>query len=767
MSSTKEFIRHSLIKPDTIEQRLYQLDLAGRSLSASTLVVLPTGLGKTIVALLAIASRLEKFGGKVLMLSPTKPLVDQHTAFFKKALMIPPERILSFTGSVSPENRAALWEEAEIIVSTPQVIENDLLARRIDLSNVSHITFDEAHRAVGNYAYTYIAEKYFENAANPLCLAITASPGSDDEKIEEVCTNLHIEAVAVKTENDRDVKPYIHKKEIEWVHVNLPEPMNMLKGYLEKVLDDRFNKLTELGVNLPYRSKTSKKDLLTLQKKFQSRLRGDPDPAIYNVLSILAEIMKVSHAVEITETQGIEALRKYASRLESEAYSKSGSKASKRLAEDLYMRQFYRQLDECNIEHPKLEIVKQIVTKELQDKPDSRVIVFTNYRDTAEMVTSGLSKIKGLDPIKFIGQSSRAKDKGLTQKKQIEIIDKFKAGDYNVLIATSVAEEGLDIPATDLVLFYEPVPSEIRSIQRKGRTGRKHQGKVIVLVTKGTRDEAYYWSCTSKEKRMQNNMKQLQEILPANADADICEYTTSGNNQADLSSFQSDENIPDQDAQTDDTTIQVIMDHRETRSNVARSLERMGIELSMERLEVGDYIVSDRTAIERKAAGDLVSSLLDRDLFRQIADLAKSFEKPILIIEGEGLFTTRRLNPNAIYGTLASIALDFNVSILYTRDEEDTASLIHIIAKREQIDEKRPVSAHGKKSSLNVSQQQEYIISSIPYIGPGAARNLLEHFGSIETIINADIETLQKVPLIGPKTASKIRDIIKKEYKGS
>ncbi len=763
MPSAKEFIRHSLIRPDTIEQRLYQLDLAGRSLSASTLVVLPTGLGKTIIALLAIASRLEKFGGKVLMLSPTKPLVDQHTAFFKKALTIPPERILSFTGSVSPENRADLWDAASVIVSTPQVIENDILARRIDLTEVSHITFDEAHRAVGNYAYTYIAEKYFETAANPLCLAITASPGSDDEKIEEVCTNLHIAAVAVKTENDRDVKPYIHKKEIQWVHVNLPEPMKVLKGSLDKVLDDRFNKLTELGVNLPYKAKTSKKELITLQKKFQARLRGDPDPSIYSALSILAEIMKVSHAVEITETQGIEALRKYVSRLESEAYSKSGSKASKRLAEDLYMRQFYRQLTECTIEHPKLEIVKQIVGKELQGKPDSRVIVFTNYRDTAEMVTRGLGEIEGISPVKFIGQSTRAKDKGLTQKKQIEIIEKFKAGEYNVLVATSVAEEGLDIPATDLVLFYEPVPSEIRSIQRKGRTGRKHQGKVIVLVTKGTRDEAYYWSCTSKEKRMQNNMKQLQEILPANGNTDICDYTTSGSDQTDLSSFE-----PDEDncaPEPEDETIQVIMDHRETRSTVARSLERMGVRLRLETLEVGDYIVSDRTAIERKAAEDLVNSLLDRDLFRQISDLAKTFDKPILIIEGEGLFTTRQLNPNAIYGTLASIALDFNISILYTRDAEDTASLIHIIAKREQTNEKRPVSAHGKKSSLNVSRQQEYIISSIPDIGPGAARNLLEHFGSIEAIVNADTEKLQQVPLIGPKTAAKIRDIIKKEYK--
>ena len=211
------YIKHPLILPDTVEQRLYQLDLAGRALSSSTLIVLPTGLGKTIVSLLVIAARMEKFGGRALVLSPTKPLVEQHAAFFKKVMKIPEEQVITFTGSVAPEKRAELWKTGKVIVSTPQVIENDVLTKRINLDDVCHITFDEAHRAVGNYAYTYIAEKYFENAKNPHCLGITASPGSTDEKISEVCEALHIRSVAVKTESDTDVRPYIHKKEIEWI----------------------------------------------------------------------------------------------------------------------------------------------------------------------------------------------------------------------------------------------------------------------------------------------------------------------------------------------------------------------------------------------------------------------------------------------------------------------------------------------------------------------------------------------------------------------
>ncbi|WP_340820281.1 DEAD/DEAH box helicase [Methanolobus sp. WCC4] len=753
-----EFIRHPLIKADAVEQRLYQLDLAGKALDTSTLVVLPTGLGKTIISLLVMASRLEKYDGKVMVLSPTKPLVEQHASFFRNVFNLPEEEVLTFTGSISPDKRAELWEQGKVIVSTPQVIENDILTKRISLEDVTHITFDEAHRAVGNYAYTYIAEKYFETAKNPLCLGITASPGSSDEKIAEVCQSLHIESVAVKTESDKDVLPYIHKKEIEWKRINLPDEMREIKNLLNKVLEDRYKKLTELGYPIYNQRYVSKKDLLGLQAKLQGQLRGGiPDPSVYSAISLLAEIMKVNHAVEITETQGLESLRMYMERLDNEAYSKSGSKASKRLAEDIYIRQASRRLKDCDIEHPKLEYVKRIVLEELEGKPHSRVIVFANYRDTAEMITKELSEVEGIRPVRFVGQASKYKDKGLTQKQQVEIIEQFKAGDYNVLVATSVAEEGLDIPSTDLVLFYEPIPSEIRSIQRKGRTGRKHEGRVVVLVTKGTRDEAYYWSSLSRERKMQSNMKELQAAMPAVKNSSITEE------------FASD--IPGEEQRTlfeygdNDSKIKIVVDQREIRSSVARTLDRNGMEIIVKTLEVGDYILSDRIAVERKETQDFVSSLIEQKLFEQIANLSRAYEKPVLIIEGDSLFNCRGMNPNAIHGAISSISLDFGVSIFYTRDAEDTASLLMQIAKREQVDEKREVNMHGRKAAAMLPEQQEYVVSSISDIGPKAARNLLQHFGSVENVMKASYEELLEVSNIGPKTAAKIREIVGSEYR--
>lgn len=760
-----DFVTHPLIRPDSIEQRLYQLNLAAAALRQSTLVVLPTGLGKTIVAMLVIAQRLNSKDGKVIILSPTKPLVEQHAAFLKKFMAIPPEDIVLFTGSIPPAKRAALWKDARIIVSTPQVIENDLLARRLDLKDVIHITFDEAHRGVGNYAYVYIAEKYQQQASDPLVLGITASPGASSDKIDEVCRNLLITKVQVRTDDDPDVKPYVHYRDIEWRKIDIPVEIKGLNTSMQRVLEDRLSQLAKLGFVDAGRKYLNKRELLDLQARLQGRLRRGPDQRVYKAVSLVAEIFKVGHAIEITETQGPEALAKYFERLEHEAGSKSGSKASRRLVEDVHMRQAMHALKEMDTVHPKLEAVKEVVSAQLGGNPDSRVIIFTNYRDMSELVTRGLEGVDNVRPVRFVGQANKYNDTGLTQKQQVDILDRFRSGEYNTLVATSVAEEGLDIPATDLVLFYEPVPSEIRSIQRKGRTGRSHAGKVVVLVAKGSRDEAYYWSSRRKEKAMNSKIRQFSGP-PAQED-EAGPVWEPGKVRQDTGQLQ----VPEKQKQLFDysgDSIQVYVDQREIRSGVARALEKAGVDITLVTLEVGDYILSDRVAVERKTDMDFLDSIIDKDrnIFNQLSDLARTYERPVLIIEGENLYTGRQIHPNAIRGVLASIALDFGIPIINSKDEEDTAALIQVMAKREQVDEKRTPSLHGRKSAMTLKEQQEYIVSSISNIGPAAAHKLLLHFGSVEKVMRASLEELMGVESIGPKTAHRIREVVGGEYKG-
>jgi Fanconi anemia group M protein len=737
-----------LIKQGEIEVRDYQLTLSEIAKENSTLVVLPTGLGKTVIALLVLVHRLNTLDGKVLFLSPTKPLVEQHAAFLRDVLTIEADEIFVATGEISPEKRVENWKKAKIIVATPQVIENDLLTRRIDLKSVLLIIFDECHRAHGNYAYVYIASRYREDGKNRLVLGITASPGASAAKIQEVCENLGLEQVEIRSEDDPDILPYLFKKEIEWIRVEAPREIVQLKALLDELFLDRVRKLADVGFHLYEGKKTSTMELLELQSRIQARLREQQHPRFYKAASLEAELLKIRHAIDLVETQGVDALRKYFKRLLNEANSKTATKASKRLIRDPIFIRALAMAEELDLEHPKLKRLTGIVEREIGRKPESRIIVFTNFRDSAEMVRSALEEIEGVLPLRFIGQASRMGDKGLSQKKQVELLDKFKAGAYNVMVATSVAEEGLDIPMADLVIFYEPVPSEIRNIQRRGRTGRRRAGKIIILITRETKDEAYYWISRQKERMMKKGMDEIKR------------------NEADFLDPRAPEDDK-QEIEREEGPL-VFVDNRETRSQVVKSLERLGCNLTFKKLEVGDYAVSERVCIERKSTEDVVSSLVgsDTNIFEQLGNLRREYERPILIIEGDGLYKTERVSENVVKGAIISIAVDFSIPILYTRDGSDTANLIAQIAKREQDRSKRYFSPHSKKSSRSLKEKQEYVISSISNIGPVSARNLLKHFGSVENVINATVDELVKVERIGDVTAGKIREIVEGEYEG-
>jgi ERCC4-related helicase/ERCC4-type nuclease len=797
------YLEHPHLLPQTVEKRLFQLDLAATALQASSLIVVPTGLGKTVIALIVLLARMDK--GRILFLAPTKPLVEQHAAFLQRVLK-DSIAVTMMTGELPPEKRIESWGKSRIVVSTPQVIENDLLTRRIDLKDVSLVIFDEAHRAVGNYAYVYIADRYHREAKSPLVLGITASPGSQSEKIAEICSNLSIEKIQTRTENDPDVAPFIHEREIEWVKLVVPKELLAIRSALEELLKTRIDDLNLLGVSpLRIDARSSKKELLGLQASLMSSAKRQANKSTFLAISLMAEILKLHHGVELAETQGPDALARYFQRLEGEALSRSGSKASRRIMQDPRFLQIAGSLKDLKAEHPKPGAVKRILLEQIQAKPQSRIMVFTNYRDTATSLLNFLKEDPVIRAVRFVGQSSRENDEGLSQKKQAEILQKFRAGEFNVLIATSVGEEGIDIPATDLVLFYEPVPSEIRSIQRKGRTGRARAGRVVVLMAKGTRDEAYYWISERKEKTMHRQMRDLSGqgrdakfLEPVPRQVQITgEPDAPGNRAESLSGWQREG--PEQSGRQEGGQEEVgnasgemagrvsdgvqgelpgetpggmpgnmqawiFVDARER--EMARLLESRGLEVTVRNLEVGDYVVSEKVAIERKTAQDFVSSLIDpqRNLFRQIGDLARTYDRPVLILEGRDLYT-RQVAASSIRGALASLAVDYGVPIIPTEDMEETASVIALLAKREQKEGREP-KVHGHKTARTLKEQQEYLISSIPSVGPAVARNLLRHFGSIERVMNATQEELQEVEKVGPRIAERIRELVGGEYKG-
>ncbi len=760
------YIKHPHIKPDCVEQRVYQTNIAAQAIKKSTLVVLPTGLGKTIIALLVIAKKLEDTKEKILFLSPTKPLVNQHAQFLKENLL-EDTRIAVFTGETSPEKRKSQWDACRIIVSTPQVIENDLITQQIHLKNVALIIFDEAHRAVGNYSYVFVSEQYKQQREGRLVLGMTASPGNDIQKILEVCKNLEIEHIEIRTKYDRDVKPYVYELHMQWKEISLPHEFSHILQLLRKALSGYLTMLKNVGV-LQSASVTliNRTKLLDLQKLIQQQLRSSPNPPkeLFDAASAQNAALKLYHAIELLQTQGVNAFLTYFKRLQEEATSKGGSKASRTIMKDLTVLEALASAKSLTIEHPKIPEIKKIVTEQLSRHPMSQIIIFTHYRDTAYYVLKNLEGEPNVRPVRFIGQAGKEGDKGLSQKKQIEIIQQFKNRVFNVLIATSVAEEGLDIPSTDLVVFYEPVPSEIRTIQRRGRTARKMPGKVVILITKGTPDEGYYWSARRKERLMHSELEIIRTSLRKKIEDAQTFYTAVMNKKASQTKLESSKEESSSTPPSLHQNVSIIVDHRESRSEVIRLLAGKKIKIEPKQLDVGDYVLSSRIGVERKTVNDYLTSLLEGKLFHQLRRLRDAYSRPFLILEGEDIFTKRNINHNALLGSFVSVIVDFGIPILTTKTPQETADILSIIASREQKEGHKPVAVRGDKWIMPLAEQQQYIIEGLPHISAVLAQRLLQQFGSIRAIANATEEELCEVQGIGKNIASEIIRILNTEY---
>ena len=821
-----EYVEHPLLVPEFIENRRYQTELAATAREGHTLVCLPTGLGKTTVSLLVTAHRLYETGGKSLFLAPTKPLVQQHADFYREALDIADEEIVVFTGEVRPDDRAELWEGASIVIATPQVVENDLVGNRVSLADVTHLTFDECHRASGDYAYVYIAERYHADAEQPLVTGMSASPGGDREEITAVCENLGIDQVEVMTEDDADVGEYTHDTDVQWERIDLPAPIVEIRDALNEVIRDRLESLKQLGVTNTTQPDVSQKDLNRMRGELQRMMDGGDSDA-YTGMSVHAEVMKLRRAVELVETQSVEALRRYFERQRNAARSSGASKASQRLVSEPKVREAMRKAESFDDLHPKFRRTRVLLAQTLGIGGGERVIVFTESRDTAEALTEFLSA--SFDTRRFVGQGDKEGSDGMTQKQQQETLDAFRAGEFEVLVSTSVAEEGLDVPEVDLVLFFEPVPTAIRSIQRKGRTGRQAEGEVVVLLANDTRDEAFFWISRRREKEMEDELRKLKGVADELADeldddqAGLEEFDTEGNagdgsdgsdgaasasataatsDQPGLTDFEPDDDSTETDADgecadttesddeattdgtsededepdTDDGVVataesdegtEIVIDQRELESTIARDLStREGITTRLETLAVGDYVLSDRVAVERKSVADFLDTLVggDRSMFEQVKDTARAYARPVVVIEGEDLYGERNVHPNAVRGALSSLAIDFDASVLRTEDEADTADLLEVIARREQEANDREVSAHGEKGAKTLTEQQEYVVSSIADIGPVTSRALLEHFGTVEAVMCAREEDLLEVSGVGQVTAERIREVVGSDY---
>ncbi len=512
------------LKEGVIETRKYQVDIAQKCVSKNSLVVIPTGLGKTVISARIAAKTLEYFPpeSKIIILAPTRPLINQHYESFKSFLTIPEDKFTVLTGKILPEKRTELFLANQILFFTPQTLRNDLIKKQYTLENTCLIVFDEAHHASGDYPYTMIADKYVDQNPDGNILALTASPGSSKQKIQDLCDALYIPLANThfRTRKDSDVKGYLMPLDVYKIGVDLTDLMRDTHTVLKTVIEERLRYLSQLNF-LDVKSddlfkKLIRKDLLKLNKDLVTRVNGEGDKTgVYGALSITAQALILYHMIELVEQQGLEnVLLYFEKKVYKEALKPRCSKAVRILASDYRLRRVYLELKQHKefsshqLVHPKFQILEKVVLKELEHNPDSRMLVFVKLRMSVINIVKKLKVHKEIKPIKFVGQTTKSKeDKGLSQKRQIEILDEFREGKYNVLVSTNVGEEGLDIAECDMVVFFDVVASEIRFIQRRGRTARHREGKVVILYTRETNDDIYMNIVLNKLKKMNINLK--------------------------------------------------------------------------------------------------------------------------------------------------------------------------------------------------------------------------------------------------------------------
>mgnify|MGYP001435521285 CR=1 FL=1 len=467
--------------------REYQERIAESAIkNGNTLVVLPTGMGKTLIGALVMEKFLKE-KKRCLFLAPTRPLVSQHgkrlNEYFYESYSVTP-----VTGQTRKEDRMILYGKSDVIISTPQTIKNDIESTATEenpggiLSNFSCIVVDECHRAVGQYAYTYVANSAAEQAGKNgkiLLLGLTASPGGSASRIKEITDALSIDNVEIRTETDADVSKYVQKVNVQWREVELPKEMNEAIALLNELMDEKSKTLSELNITISRKTPRGR-----LSQIYRSLI----DNHYMAALGHFAMFYNAFHGVELIESESPLAYSKFVERLK---------ERKKRV--DWRFAQAANKLS--NIEHPKMHLLSELVT----ERKGKRIIVFAQYRDQVHHIVGRLNG-SGFKAKPFLG---KGKGGVAAVREQKKTISEFANGDIDILVASSIGEEGIDIPSADTAIFYEPVPSEIRSIQRRGRVGRAKEGEVIILIAKGTRDEVVKYVSLAKEKKMKGIIRSL------------------------------------------------------------------------------------------------------------------------------------------------------------------------------------------------------------------------------------------------------------------
>ncbi|XP_073275949.1 DEAD-box ATP-dependent RNA helicase FANCM isoform X2 [Primulina huaijiensis] len=498
------------VYPVNISRRDYQFAITQTALFSNTLVVLPTGLGKTFIAAVVMFNYFRWFPeGKIVFAAPTRPLVIQQIEACHKIVGIPQEWTIDMTGQTSPATRANLWRDKRVFFVTPQVLEKDIQSGSCLVKHLVCLVIDEAHRATGNYSYSVAVRELMDVPVQLRILALTATPGSKQQAIQCVIDSLQIATLEYRSESDHDVLPYVHERKIEVIEVAMGDEAVEISNLLLEVIRPFAARLCALGVLQKIDVQMlSPFNLLNSRDKFRLEPPVDlPHMKYGEIEGYFGVLITLYHVRKLLTSHGIRpAFEMLEEKLKQGSFARFMSRNEVLLKAKLLMQKTVSN----GAPSPKLAKMLDVLTDHFKvtDPQSSRVIIFSNFRGSVRDIMSALENTgKFVKAMEFIGQSSGKTLKGQPQKVQQAVLKKFRAGGYNVLVATSIGEEGLDIMEVDLVVCFDANVSPLRMIQRMGRTGRKHEGRVVVLACEGSELKGYMRKkATSKsiDKHMRN-----------------------------------------------------------------------------------------------------------------------------------------------------------------------------------------------------------------------------------------------------------------------
>ncbi|KAI1369361.1 hypothetical protein F5Y08DRAFT_151758 [Xylaria arbuscula] len=500
--------------------RDYQFSIVKNGLFNNTLVALPTGLGKTFIAATIMLNYFRWMKtAKLVFVAPTKPLVSQQVDACFHIAGIPRSQTTLLTGEVTPALRAEEWESKRVFFMTPQTLENDLSAGFADPKSIGLLVIDEAHRATGNYSYVKVVTFLRRFSESFRILALTATPGNKVEAVQEVIDGLGISHVEIRTENSLDITPYVHNRDEDIVILDPSDEILLLKELFSKTLQSLVDKLCSQNA---YYSRDPMAltafGLVKARKEWGAGPGRHANQGVkFMMMAIFALLSSLAHTIKLLGFHGIKPFYDslVAFRDEVESNRQKGSKYRRQIVEDKNFQEMMTKMDRWLrnnnfIGHPKLAHLSDTVLNHFLDagegregsaSSNTRIIVFSEYRDSAEEIVRVLNTHKPLiRAAVFVGQADSKRSEGMKQAEQIQRIQKFKEGEFNVLVATSIGEEGLDIGQVDLIVCYDASASPIRMLQRMGRTGRKRAGRVVLLLMRGKEEDNYAKSKDGYEK---------------------------------------------------------------------------------------------------------------------------------------------------------------------------------------------------------------------------------------------------------------------------